>query len=252
MKTSAFTWRGLRPNFSAVQTDNVFDDRESQAGPAGMPGTSRVSAVKTFENAFGLLGWKSDAVVLNANFEKIIFDASGDGDFAVGGGVVAGIFDQIKKDLMNSLDVEGGAKIQGNQVAESERFFTKFFPQILFNPSSEKMKFAFAQIKLFAPGFQFGNMEEIFNKKAESVDVLFDFVDESSGGFGIVLGPVKKRLGVAFNEGERSSQLVADIGNEFTTDALEFLESGDVVKDEDTAMIAPVVILDLGSTHFTD
>ena len=66
--------------------------------------------------------------------------------------------------------------------------------------------------------------------------MALDGLEEFDGNGGIVLGAIDEGLDVAFDEGQRRAQFMADIGDEFLSGVFELFETREIVKNEQAAM----------------
>src|SRR5204863_9379097 len=86
----------------AVRLDDGLDQREAEADPA-LPVTGRVAAREPLERDRQQVGWKTRTVV--ADLEPV--GMRGDRDRGAGGGVLAGVGQQVGDDLVQACLVTG-------------------------------------------------------------------------------------------------------------------------------------------------
>ena len=77
--------------------------------------------------------------------------------------------------------------------------------------------------------------EQVLDEEGEAVGVAVDGLEEPDHGLALIHGAAEQRLGVALDQGERGSQLMADVGHELPALILQALVLRQVVKHEQGA-----------------
>ena len=88
------------------------------------------------------------------------------------------------------------------------------------------------QFQKAGPAFHLRDAEKIFDEEIEALDIALDGFQRTFGHFRFLHGAVEKSFYIPLDNGERGSEFMGDIGNEFPACGLKVADVGDILKNE--------------------
>jgi hypothetical protein len=229
------------PDLSAVELHDVFDDGEAESGAAGFAGAGFIEAIEPFEDALQGIGREAGAVVLDLDVDGLgVGFGGGDGDVSGLAAVLDGVVDQVEEHLLKPVGIGSDAELRGDVVLQGDGAFTGADFEVGDDPVDDGLELDGFDIHDDLTGLEAGDGEEIFDEVGEAVGVSLDRLEEAGGGGGVFDGAMEEGFGVALDHGERGAEFMADIGDELASGVLKLAEAGEVMADEDDALVLAV------------
>ena len=104
--------------------------------------------------------------------------------------------------------------------------------QIFQNAQHEVVEVRGIQFQKAGSAFHLGDAEKIFDEEIEALDIALDGFQRTFGHFRFLHGAVEKSFYIPLDNGERGSEFMGDIGNEFPACGLKVADVGDILKNE--------------------
>ena len=215
--------------------DDIFYDREAEAGPAGVAGPVFVDSVEAFENVRLIVGRNPGAIICDGDTDFRAMARCGDSEMEIcGGAMPEGIANQVGENFLDPGTIDlghsgvrfpvnfdfclGGADI-GFEVIE--------------DTGKDIAEVIRAEVEEFGTVLQAGYREQIVDEQREPARIFMHDLERAFSHFPIIERPVEEGFQVADDDCQRRSKLVGNIRNKFPSNGFQPTNQGHIVKDKD-------------------
>ena len=194
---------------SAVEIDEVFDDREPQSKAAVGAHGGGIGLAKALEDMGDEFRQKSFAGISDLDFHHPVDAANGDENFAAGGREFDGVGEEVPKNLLNSSGVGG------NGAGGVDDFFNSHLLHVGGGLDGGdggidgRAGIDGSHVEAYFSADDAGSVKEVFDQLGLEERVAFDDLNAGKDLVAIVRGP-DENLPPAENGIERGAKLVRD------------------------------------------
>ena len=227
---------GCQADGAVVTQNDLTGDGQTQAGASGFPGAGLIHPVKTFKDPVAVFFRDTDAVVAYFHPYFRFRGSGGNDDVAAVGSVLDGIAENVHHDLLQTAAV---AYDQGEAL---RRLIGQGMETLLGSQSIGTDNASMASPEGEAGEHQLGvacvqpaQGQQVLNDMGHSICFCDDDIQETVGGIPGDVAAVPQGLGVAADIGQRRTQLMGHVGNEFLSALLIAVLLRHIVKDDQHA-----------------
>ena len=226
----------LDPHLAAVGLDDVLDDGQAKAGPAGVARAGFVQAVEALEDALAGVGGNPRAVVRHADADDAVNGLSTEGDAAIGPAILDGVLDQVHEDLFQTIRVGASGKSVGDLIDDLCSPLTGAGLQFRDDSGGKRAQRQLAELKCDLTGLQPGDGEQVFDEICQAVGMAFDGLQEPGREIGVGDGAIEEGFDIALDQRDGRAELMAHVGHEFAPGVLQLSDAREIVEDKNGAL----------------
>ena len=219
---------------ASMGEDDVFDDGEPKSSSAAVARAVFVNAIKAVEDKRLCAKRDAGAIVGDGDGDGVLIPLRGDGKSEVSRVTVTeGICKEVQVDLFHAAAVcLDHACVIWPVDLDARLCFRNGGIQIFQYAQQEVVEVHGIQFQKAGPAFHLGDAEKIFDEEIEALDIALDGFQRTFSHFRFLHGAVEKGFHIPLNDGERGSELMGDIGDEFPAGGLKVANIGNILKND--------------------
>ena len=198
------------------------DERQTDAGAAGLAGTSAVGAVEFLPDLRQLILGQTLACIENGQARAPAVSDGGDDDASALGGVADGVGQVVHEHLLEQAAVRAHGDVRVRAV-HAEVFAFAQHGGLLHRVAAHFVQVDLFIECLFRAELELGQAEQLHDKAVHMTGLVRDGVAVELAVLRVVRDTRRQTLGVALNEGDRRFQLVRNIDDEFAAHIVDAL-----------------------------
>ena len=176
MKRRALAGHAFQRNASSMSEDDIFDDREAEAGAAGVARAVFVDAVESLENVGLVLERDARAVVGKSELDAFADTLGCEVDFQGGDlAVLKRVEEQVRANLLDAARVDlRMPRILRPIQDDLGRALFDFWSKVFDDPRDQRGQVGVGEMQKPRAVFHARDREEILEEQGESLDIPVD------------------------------------------------------------------------------
>src|SRR5664280_724831 len=230
----ALSGLALNPDPPAMELDDMFHDAQAKAGAAFLAGAPLVDPIKPLEDMGKVRGGYAWPVVPDAHFGLPLLEPRIYFDPRSTRGVLEGVIEKVVADLGDFERIEEHEPDRRIDRQRNLMLARGGTPAEIFDQAAQKIRQRRGfPVQSGVDRLQPRKRQQIFEQRVEPVGMPLDRVQKTVAIVERhVAMAVHQGFDVTFDDAERSTQFVGDIGDKILPDGFQPLLLGDVVEDK--------------------
>ena len=219
-----------RPDSAAMVLNDVLNDGEPKSRAALLARAGFINTIEPLEHPFEGFRRYPRTVILDEYLDlAAVPGASANDHSAFGAAILDGVINQVAQHLFQPVSVSTDGQV-GSLVDKLDAFGGRPIFEIFKDFGDDGVKRHGLKVEFDAAGLQFGNGKQILDEQLKALRIAVNGLQEFSGHPGVVLGAIKQRFDIAFDEGKGGAEFMTDIAHEFLAGTFELLQPRQIVE----------------------